>query len=402
MFRMKDDLLSISLQVTTIPGLCLMPGFRFSHSRLYYVLAVKAPSFRPAGLKPDITLQWRPRSDGSVFNVATTDASGKELSAASLATPTSSVSITALAKHVQRVREKPGHVDLKRIFMFKRHGKVVCANLSSKFLKPYRQACPICLATATKRRRRGLPKSVDNKTSLALLNPWEVTHLDVSGHWRVPSSRSNRYYSLFVCGKRGTKLLVPHRKKTGAQQAYVKFITRIGSHPKTLFTDFCGEICSNQFDHFLLANGVQHVVSTLSPLPLSMSLPRPSLRRLTVSLQTMMPFLRLGAMLSGSSRNSIARISGLVSLTSPVFSLAIRYLQHHLRCGALCREGSRDAAADNAALDDAVQVDLQDSSSAPNPPFYLRAAISDAVLLHILQILKSDTMRIVANLRRKV
>ena len=146
----------------------------------YYVLPVKAPSFRAAGLKPDITLQRRPRSDGSVFNVATTDASGKELPAASLATPSSSVSTAsrkrglseadiemgstidaqdahkntdgatsavsmllknaALAKHVQRVHEKLGHVDLKRIFKFKRHGKVVCANLPSKFLKAYRQA----------------------------------------------------------------------------------------------------------------------------------------------------------------------------------------------------------------------------------------------------------------------
>jgi hypothetical protein len=31
---------------------------------------------------------------------------------------------------------------------------------------------------------------------------------------------------------------------------------------KTLFTDFDSEICSNEFDHFLLAHGVQHVVVT--------------------------------------------------------------------------------------------------------------------------------------------
>jgi hypothetical protein len=207
-----------------------IPLFRDDHSG-YYVLPVKAPSFRAAGLKPDITLQRRPPSDGSVLNVATDNDVGEEPPAASLATPSSSVPTTtrkrglsdiemgstmdahkstdgatstvstllknaALAKHVQQVHEKLGHVDLKRIFKFKRHGKVVCANLPSKFLKAYRQACPICLAT--KRRRRGLPKSVDNKSSLALLKPWEVTHLDVSGPWRVPSSRGNRYYSLFV------------------------------------------------------------------------------------------------------------------------------------------------------------------------------------------------------------
>ncbi len=56
-----------------------------------------------------------------------------------------------------------------------------------------------------------------------------------------------------------SRLLVPHRKKTGAQQAYVKFITRTGGHPKTLLTDFGGEICSDEFDLFLLAHGVQHV-----------------------------------------------------------------------------------------------------------------------------------------------
>ncbi len=133
-------------------------------------LPVKAPSFRAAGLKPDITLQRRPPSDGSVLNVATDNDFGEEPPAASLATPSSSVPTTtrkrglsdiemgstrdahkstdgatstvstllknaALAKHVQRVHEKLGHVDLKRIFKFKRHGKVVCSNLPSKFLK---------------------------------------------------------------------------------------------------------------------------------------------------------------------------------------------------------------------------------------------------------------------------
>jgi hypothetical protein len=39
--------------------------------------------------------------------------------------------------------------------------------------------------------------SVDNKPALALLKPWEVTHFDVSGPLRVPSSRGNRYFSLF-------------------------------------------------------------------------------------------------------------------------------------------------------------------------------------------------------------
>ena len=49
-------------------------------------------------------------------------------------------------------------------------------------------------------------------------------------------------------------MLVPHRKKTGDQQAYVKVITRTSSHPKNLFTDFGGEICSDEFDRLIMAD----------------------------------------------------------------------------------------------------------------------------------------------------
>ena len=70
-----------------------IPLFRDDHSG-YYVLPVKAPSFRAAGLKPDITLQRRPPSDGSVLNVATDNDVGEEPPAASLATPSSSVPTT--------------------------------------------------------------------------------------------------------------------------------------------------------------------------------------------------------------------------------------------------------------------------------------------------------------------
>jgi hypothetical protein len=198
-----------------VAGRCdiFIPLFRDDHSG-YYVLPVKASSFRTAGLKPDITLQCRPPFDDSVLNVATDNDFGEESPASSLATPSSSVTTTTrkrglsdiemgstmdahkstdaatstvstllknadLGKHVHRVHENLGNVDPKRTFKFKRHGKVVCANLSSKFLKAYRQDCTICLAT--NRRCRGLPKSVDNKSSLTLLKPWEVTHLDVSG-----------------------------------------------------------------------------------------------------------------------------------------------------------------------------------------------------------------------------
>lgn len=41
----------------------------------------------------------------------------------------------------------------------------------------------------------------------------------------------------------------------------MSLITLIDSHPKTLFTmDFDGEVSSDEFKHFLIANVVQHVV----------------------------------------------------------------------------------------------------------------------------------------------
>jgi hypothetical protein len=103
-----------------------IPLFRDDRSG-YYVLRVKAPSFRAVGLKPDIILQRRPPFDGSVLNVATDDDFGEEPPAASLATPSSSVPTTTRKRtlsdecrlgktHIQRVHENLGHVDLKRIF----------------------------------------------------------------------------------------------------------------------------------------------------------------------------------------------------------------------------------------------------------------------------------------------
>ena len=164
-------------------------------------------------------------------------------------------------------------------------------------------------------------------------------------------------------GKRGTKLFVPHRNKTRAQQAYVKFITRVDSHPKVLFTDF------DEFDHFLMVDknipsrfwdiGAKHCPS--SPPPLSMSLPRTPSRLPTVSLQTML-FLQLDTTLSGSSRSSIARISVLVSLVSQVFSLAmLPTLTYFVPSFSHLLGHDSDAidGVDNPTFDDDVEVDLQ-------------------------------------------
>ena len=168
MFRLRDGLLSISLQVTTTLGSCLMRGFRSSRSRLSRNKAMwcvsegqQAGSLWPggaissslsSGMITAATMSFRSRLHPSGLLVSS------QISPCSAAL---------------RLMAPSSTLPLK----FKRHGKVVCANLPSKFLKAYRQACPICLGT--KRRRRGLPKSVDNKSSLALLKPWEVTHLDV-------------------------------------------------------------------------------------------------------------------------------------------------------------------------------------------------------------------------------
>jgi hypothetical protein len=79
-----------------VAGQCdiFIPLFKDDRSG-YYVLPVRAPSFWAAGLKPDIILQRRPPSDGSVFNVASDDDLSEELSAASLPTAFSLVSTTS-------------------------------------------------------------------------------------------------------------------------------------------------------------------------------------------------------------------------------------------------------------------------------------------------------------------
>ncbi len=71
-----------------------IPLFKDDRSA-YYVLPVKPPSFRAAGLKPDIILQRRPPSNGSVFDVATEDDLGEEPSATQPATASSKAPTTS-------------------------------------------------------------------------------------------------------------------------------------------------------------------------------------------------------------------------------------------------------------------------------------------------------------------
>jgi hypothetical protein len=51
---------------------------------------------------------------------------------------------------------KCGHANLKALFKFKRHGKVIASRLPSKFLRDYRKDCPLCIVM--KKRRKSLPK----------------------------------------------------------------------------------------------------------------------------------------------------------------------------------------------------------------------------------------------------
>ena len=77
--------------------------------------------------------------------------------------------------------------------------------------------------------------------------------------WRTKSAFGNHYYALFVCASRGTRIFIPYRKRVQFPLIYLKFVTRIGAHPKILFSDLAGEQTSNQFEDMLLVKGTRHV-----------------------------------------------------------------------------------------------------------------------------------------------
>jgi hypothetical protein len=80
---------------------------------------------------------------------------------------------------------KCGHANFKILITIKRHGKVIVSRLSPKFLRNYREECPICIAM--KKRRKSLPKGSDSTHTLSQLVPWEEVFSDSSGKFRLKS-----------------------------------------------------------------------------------------------------------------------------------------------------------------------------------------------------------------------
>ncbi len=74
------------------------------------------------------------------------------------------------------------------------------------------------------------------------LKPWQMVYVDTSGKWRSKSSRSNHYHTVFVCARSGFKVTFPHKKRSHFPLVYMKFVTRIGSHPQYRISDKTCEI----------------------------------------------------------------------------------------------------------------------------------------------------------------
>jgi hypothetical protein len=105
---------------------------------------------------------------------------------------------------------KCGHANLKLLFKFKRHGKVIASRLPSKFLRDYRKDFPLCIAM--KKRRKSLPKESISVHVLNTLVPWEEVFSDSSGKFSLRSKQGNNYFTVFVCAKTGDKIAIPHAK----------------------------------------------------------------------------------------------------------------------------------------------------------------------------------------------
>lgn len=151
---------------------------------------------------------------------------------------------------------KCGHASLRNLVKFKKHGKVIASRLPARFLRDYRKECPVCLAM--KRKRKPLPKST-NPSHLQNLVQWEECYTDSSGKFKVRSKQGNYYFTVFVCGKTGDKIVIPHAKRKHYPLVYFQFTKRIGRHPKVLYSDLGSEMTSNAFERYLLVKGVNHI-----------------------------------------------------------------------------------------------------------------------------------------------
>ena len=155
---------------------------------------------------------------------------------------------------IDKVHKKCAHVDMKRIMRFYKNGHLI-ADLPPGFDRAYRKTCATCLAM----KRRKPPKSGIPRGITSGLLPWEHTYVDSSGKWRTASALGNHYYAIFVCALRGSRIFLPYRKRSQFQLIYLKFVARIGSHPKVLYSDLAAEQTSNQFERMLVMKGTRHI-----------------------------------------------------------------------------------------------------------------------------------------------
>jgi hypothetical protein len=101
---------------------------------------------------------------------------------------------------------KCGHANLKALFKFKRHGKVIASRLPSKFLRDYRKDCPLCIAMTE--RRKSLPKESLSAHVFNTLVLWEEVFSDSSGKFRLGANRGTVFQCLCVL-RQATKSQFP-------------------------------------------------------------------------------------------------------------------------------------------------------------------------------------------------
>ena len=158
---------------------------------------------------------------------------------------------------VLAVHRKCGHVHMKRLIRFKKTGKLIASRLPPKFLRAYRENCPLCLAM--KRKRNSRP-GVSLDLAEDEISPWQEVYCDSSGKFRVVSKAKNRYFTIFVDAKTGGKIYIAHQKKKHYPAVYLKFVQRVGRHPQVLYTDKGGEIVSIPLQRLFLARNVSHII----------------------------------------------------------------------------------------------------------------------------------------------
>ena len=158
---------------------------------------------------------------------------------------------------VLAVHRKCEHVHMKRLIRFKITGKLIASRLPPKFLRAYRENCPLCLAM---KRKRSSKPCVSLDLTEDELSPWQEVYCDSSGKFRTVSKGRNRYFTIFVCAKTGGKIFTAHQKKKHFPAVYLKFVQRVGRHPQVLYSDKGGELVSIPLQRLFTARHVSHII----------------------------------------------------------------------------------------------------------------------------------------------